>query len=74
MSAVLSQASPTPDLAAVKARQQAAWSTGNYAVVGTPHRDGDKLYNSATVFDPSGKVFERYHKIQLAEPWPTPVV
>lgn len=33
MSAVLSQS--TPDLAAVKARQQAAWSTGNYAVVGT---------------------------------------
>src|SRR5262245_36125303 len=24
-----------PDLAAVKTRQQAAWSTGNYAVVGT---------------------------------------
>jgi ubiquinone/menaquinone biosynthesis C-methylase UbiE len=33
MSAVLSTSSP--DLAAVKARQQAAWSTGNYAVVGT---------------------------------------
>jgi ubiquinone/menaquinone biosynthesis C-methylase UbiE len=27
--------SPAIDLAAVKARQQAAWSTGNYAVVGT---------------------------------------
>jgi ubiquinone/menaquinone biosynthesis C-methylase UbiE len=26
---------PAPDLAAVKARQQVAWSTGNYAVVGT---------------------------------------
>jgi ubiquinone/menaquinone biosynthesis C-methylase UbiE len=35
MSAVLSQASLAPDLAALKARQQAAWSTGNYAVVGT---------------------------------------
>ena len=36
MSAVLTP-SPTPvtDLAAVKTRQQAAWSTGNYAVVGT---------------------------------------
>ena len=45
---------------------------GIYAVVGTPHRDGEKLYNSATVFDPSGKVIERYHKVQLAEPWPTP--
>ena len=35
MSAVLSPASPAIDLAAVKTRQQAAWSTGNYAVVGT---------------------------------------
>jgi len=36
MSAVISK-SPTPaiDLAAVKTRQQAAWSAGNYAVVGT---------------------------------------
>jgi SAM-dependent methyltransferase len=33
MSAVLSQSNP--DLAAVKTKQQAAWSTGNYAVVGT---------------------------------------
>ena len=45
---------------------------GIYAVLGTPHRDGDKLYNSATVIDPSGRVIERYHKVQLAEPWPTP--
>lgn len=35
MSAVTSNASPAIDLAAVKTRQQAAWSTGNYAVVGT---------------------------------------
>jgi len=34
MSAVLSTP-PAVDLAAVKTRQQAAWSTGNYAVVGT---------------------------------------
>ena len=27
--------SPTPDLAAVKGRQQAAWSSGDYAIVGT---------------------------------------
>jgi predicted amidohydrolase len=45
---------------------------GIYAVVGTPHRDGEALYNSATVIDPSGTVIERYHKVQLAEPWPTP--
>jgi len=35
MSAVISMPSPAIDLAAVKSRQQAAWSTGNYAVVGT---------------------------------------
>ncbi len=35
MSAVISPAAPAVDLAAVKTRQQAAWSTGNYAVVGT---------------------------------------
>jgi ubiquinone/menaquinone biosynthesis C-methylase UbiE len=35
MSAVISPTAPAVDLAAVKARQQAAWSTGNYAVVGT---------------------------------------
>jgi ubiquinone/menaquinone biosynthesis C-methylase UbiE len=35
MSAVLSTPAAAIDLAAVKTRQQAAWSTGNYAVVGT---------------------------------------
>ncbi len=37
MSAVLSatQSAAAPDFAAIKTRQQAAWSTGNYAVVGT---------------------------------------
>jgi SAM-dependent methyltransferase len=35
MSAADTAFSPAADLAAVKVRQQAAWSTGNYAVVGT---------------------------------------
>jgi ubiquinone/menaquinone biosynthesis C-methylase UbiE len=35
MSAVISASPHAIDLAAVKTRQQAAWSTGNYAVVGT---------------------------------------
>jgi ubiquinone/menaquinone biosynthesis C-methylase UbiE len=35
MSAVTSASMPAVHLAAVKARQQAAWSAGNYAVVGT---------------------------------------
>jgi predicted amidohydrolase len=41
-----------------------------YAVVGTPYRDGDRLYNSAAVFTPRGEIIARYHKIQLAESWP----
>ena len=35
MSAVIASSPPAVDLSAVKARQQIAWSTGNYAVVGT---------------------------------------
>jgi ubiquinone/menaquinone biosynthesis C-methylase UbiE len=35
MSTVILASSPTIDLAPVKTRQQAAWSTGNYAVIGT---------------------------------------
>jgi SAM-dependent methyltransferase len=35
MSADISTSPPTVDLTAVKTRQQAAWSAGNYAVVGT---------------------------------------
>ena len=42
-----------------------------YAIIGTPHRDGSRLYNSSVVISPSGKVLARYHKIQLAEKWPT---
>jgi SAM-dependent methyltransferase len=35
MSAAVSTVSTAPDLTAVKTKQQAAWSTGDYAVVGT---------------------------------------
>jgi len=41
-----------------------------YTIVGTPWREGEKLYNSAVVISPTGKVIERYHKLQLAESWP----
>lgn len=51
---------------------EACREAGVYAIVGSPYRDGDKVYNSATVIDPSGRVLERYHKIQLAESWPEP--
>ncbi len=42
-----------------------------YAIVGTPYRDGNRLLNSSLVIAPTGKVVARYHKIQLAETWPT---
>jgi predicted amidohydrolase len=45
---------------------------GIWAVVGLPVRREGKLYNSAVVIDEQGKVRERYHKVQLAEPWPDP--
>jgi ubiquinone/menaquinone biosynthesis C-methylase UbiE len=34
-SALATKAAPAPDLAALKTRQQAAWSSGDYAIVGT---------------------------------------
>jgi len=67
------KATPAERLAEAERRiAEACRQSGIYAVVGAPHRDGEKLYNSATVIDPSGEVIERYHKVQLAEPWPTP--
>src|SRR3954468_3472032 len=35
MSETVQAIAKTPDLSAIKTRQQAAWSAGNYAVVGT---------------------------------------
>jgi predicted amidohydrolase len=49
---------------------EACHESSIYAIVGMPYRDGNKLYNSAMVISPEGKIIERYHKIQLAEGWP----
>jgi ubiquinone/menaquinone biosynthesis C-methylase UbiE len=35
LAALATKPAPTPDLAALKTRQQAAWSSGDYAIVGT---------------------------------------
>ena len=43
---------------------------GAGAIVGSAWREDGKLFNSALVIAPTGKVIERYHKIQLAERWP----
>ncbi|MFO0953256.1 MAG: carbon-nitrogen hydrolase family protein [Isosphaeraceae bacterium] len=67
------KATPASALAeAERAVGEACREARVYAVVGSPWRVDDKLYNSALVFGPDGSVIERYHKVQLAEPWPTP--
>lgn len=62
----------TADQLAVAERQVAESCRKHkvYAIVGTPWREEEKLYNSAVVITPAGKVLERYHKLQLAESWP----
>jgi predicted amidohydrolase len=45
---------------------------GVYAVIGSAYRQEGKLFDSALIIAPDGKVIERYHKIQLAESWPQP--
>jgi predicted amidohydrolase len=49
---------------------QACREIGVYAILGTPSQVNGKLYNSALVIDPQGRIVERYHKVQLAEDWP----
>jgi predicted amidohydrolase len=43
-----------------------------YAIVGMPWRENGRLFNSAVILSPEGKVIERYHKVHLAEAWPDP--
>jgi predicted amidohydrolase len=52
----------------------AACKKFNIAVVmGTPvFRPDGKLWNSAIVFGPDGRIIEKYYKIHLAEDWPQP--
>ncbi len=42
------------------------------AVIGSAYREGTNLFNSALIINDRGEVIERYHKVQLAETWPTP--
>lgn len=49
---------------------EACRQIGVYGIVGTAWREGEKLFNSALIIAPTGKVIERYDKIQLAERWP----
>ena len=59
------------EIAAAEAQvAEACRAAAIYAVVGSAWREGGKLFNSALIITPAGKVIERYHKIHLAEPWP----
>jgi predicted amidohydrolase len=49
---------------------EACRDAGAYAIVGSAWREEGKLFDSALIIAPTGKVIERYHKIQLAEHWP----
>jgi predicted amidohydrolase len=60
-------------LASAEARiADACREAGIHAIVGSPWREGEHLFNSAIVFNAKGQVVERYHTVQLAEPWPDP--
>lgn len=62
------------DLAEAESRiAKTTKETGVYALVGIPTKIKDKIFNSAIVVDPQGKIIERYHKVQLAgERWAEP--
>ncbi len=50
-----------------------AAASGVYVIAGIPTFTQAKMFNSAIVISPQGKVIERYHKIQLAgERWAVP--
>lgn len=55
---------------AEKQVSDACRESGIYAIVGSAWREDGKLFNSALIIAPTGKVLERYHKVHLAERWP----
>lgn len=68
---VIRASSRQPIEAAIQTVAEACRENTIAAVVGTPTWEGDKLLNSAIIINAQGKIVERYHKIQLAEEWPT---
>jgi predicted amidohydrolase len=58
--------------AAAQQVAEACRQAGAYAIVGTAWREDGTLLDSALIIAPTGKVIERYDKIQLAERWPQP--
>jgi predicted amidohydrolase len=69
---VITNLAPARLEAAIKDLCDTCQAANVYAIVGTPTFASGKIFNSALVISPQGKVLERYHKIQLAESWPEP--
>ena len=51
-------ATPTPDLTVVKARQQVAWSSGDYAIIGTTLQIVGERLAEAMVLRPGQRVLD----------------
>ncbi|CAF0782839.1 unnamed protein product [Brachionus calyciflorus] len=57
---------PIPDGETTKALSQAAKDNKVYLIGGSiPERDGDKLYNTCTIFDPEGNLIAKHRKVHL---------
>lgn len=49
----------------VRALSQAAKENQIYLIGGSiPEKDGDKLYNTCTVFDPNGELIAKHRKVK----------
>ena len=57
---------PIPDGPTIQALSQAARDHGVYLIGGSiPEKDGDRLYNTCPVFDPSGSLIAKHRKVHL---------
>ncbi len=55
---------PIPEGETFKALSQAARENQVYLIGGSiPERDGNKLYNTCTVFDPNGTLIAKHRKV-----------
>ncbi len=69
------QVAEAPDGVTFQALSEVARQAGSWVVAGFPERDGDRVFNSAMVIDPSGQRVFTYRKTLLYTadlPWATP--
>ena len=71
--AIIKKASQAEVEAAIGSIAEACKASKVYAIVGAPSfRPDGKLFNSAVVISPDGRIIERYHKVHLVEDWAQP--